>query len=378
MKKIKVAFCLRDMQIGGVESVLIRTIDELLKHKNIDISIITYVNIKEKTYLEYFNKHKNIKLYSLYPCSWLGTKLPHFFLFRFFMHFIRDVYRNFKRLFFGLRKFKDIDVFIDYHDFGFDKELKKIKNAKKIAWFHSTLNVFVKRKFINKLPVYNNVVVLTDDCKDDLQKLYPQIANKIIRIYNPIDIKSIQEKAKEKNPVRGKYFCCVSRLSGDKDIKTLLNAFDLFYNMNTKPNVKLVLIGGGDKEIEYKNYAKTLKSAKQIMFVGGQKNPFVYMRGAKANVLSSLGEGLPTVLIESAVVGTLNISSNCKYGPREILLDGRGGMLFEPGDAEQLSKCFNDVYNKKINVKNMIAQSNKSLKRFDAKEIIKQIISLIS
>ena len=377
MKKINIAFCLRDMQIGGVESVLIRTIDELLKHKNIDISIITYVNIKEKTYLEYFNKHKNIKLYSLYPCSWLATKLPHFFLFRIFVHFMRDIYRNFKRLFFGLHKFKDIDVFIDYHDFGFEKELKKIKNAKKIAWFHSTLNVFVKRKFINKLPVYNNVVVLTDDCKNDLLKLYPQIANKIIRIYNPVDIKSIQEKATEKNAVHGKYFCCVSRLSEDKDIKTLLNAFNLFYEINEKPDVKLVLIGAGDKEIEYKNYAKTLNASKQIIFIGGAKNPFGYMRGAIANILSSFGEGLPTVLIEAAVVGTLNIASNCKYGPDEILLGGRGGMLFEPGNAEQLAKCLNDVYNKKINVKKMIVQSNEALKRFDAKEIIKQIISLI-
>lgn len=31
MKKIKIAFCLRDMQVGGVESVLLRTLDELQK-----------------------------------------------------------------------------------------------------------------------------------------------------------------------------------------------------------------------------------------------------------------------------------------------------------------------------------------------------------
>ncbi len=377
MKKIKVAFCLRDMQMGGVESVLIRTLDELQKNRNLDLNIITFVNIKEKTYLEYFDKHKNIKLRSLYPCSWLSTKLPHFFVFRIVMHLIRDIYRGAKRMF-VIRKIKDIDVFIDYHDFGFAKELKKIKNAKKIAWFHSSLNVFVKRKFVNKLPVYDKVVVLTDDCKNDLQKLYSQYTNKIIRIYNPIDIKSLQNKAKEKNPVKGKYFCCVSRLSGDKDIKTLLSAFDLFYKDNNKPNIKLIIIGDGYKANEYKNYAKSLKASKQIMFVGVCKNPFVYMKNAVANILSSYGEGLPTVLIESVAVGTLNISSNCKYGPHEILLDGRGGLLFEPGNAKQLSQCMTDVYNNKVNIKEMIQNSNKALKRFDAKTIIKEIISLIS
>jgi len=70
MKKIRVAFCLRDMQIGGVESVLIRTFDELLKNKNIEISLITYANISVPIYREYLDKHPEIKVYSLYPCTW--------------------------------------------------------------------------------------------------------------------------------------------------------------------------------------------------------------------------------------------------------------------------------------------------------------------
>ena len=102
------------------------------------------------------------------------------------------------------------------------------------------------------------------------------------------------------------------------------------------------------------------------------------MKNAVANVLSSRGEGLPTVLIESAAVGTLNISSNCKCGPREILLAGRAGLLFEPGNAAQLAKCMCDVYNKKVNVKSMIKKSTDALNRFDAETIVGQIISLIS
>lgn len=377
MKKQRIAFCLRDMQMGGVESVLIRTLDELLKHKNIELNLVTYVDIKTPIYKQYFEQHKNIKIISLYPCSWLGTKLPHFFLTRIVLHFMRDIYRSFNRIF-VMAKLKNIDVFIDYHDFGFYNELRNIKNAKKIAWFHSSIDVFVKRCFINKVNIYDNVVVLTDACKNDLQKLYPQITDKIIRIYNPIDIKDIQNKSKEEKHIKDKYFCCVSRLSKDKDIKTILNAFEDFYMINNKPEIKMVFVGDGDRADEYKKYAKSLKSSKQIVFVGMQKNPFVYMKNALVNVLSSYGEGLPTVLIESAAVDTLNIASDCKYGPREILLNGDGGLLFEPGNVEQLAKGFDDVYNKKIDIKAMIKQSNRALTRFDAKEIVNQIISLIS
>jgi glycosyltransferase involved in cell wall biosynthesis len=377
MKKIHVAFCLRDMQLGGVESVLIRTLDELKKHKNINISVITYVNIHENIYKKYFEQNKNIKLYSLYPCSWLGTKLPHFFLWRIFIHLLRDIYRNVKRLFVS-RKLKNIDVFIDYHDFGFANELKHIKGAKKIAWFHSSLKVFIERGFYKNFEHYDNVVVLTDECANDLKKMYPQFVDKIVRIYNPIDIKSIKEKANGKNKIKGKYFCSVARLTPDKDIKTLLKGFDLFWQSNKKPDVKLVIVGDGNKAEEYKKYANDLKSNKQIMFVGAQKNPFAYMNGALANVLSSYAEGFGLVLVENAIVGTINISSNCKYGPREILLDGRGGLLFEPGKAEQLAKCMSDVYNGKVNIKKMVQESTKALNRFDSKTIIKEIISLIS
>lgn len=378
MKKIKVAFCLRDMQLGGVESVLIRTLDELSKNKNIDLSVITYVDIKTEIYKQCFQSHPEIKRYSLYPCAWLGTKLPHFFLTRIFVYVMRDIYRNFKRLFGVMNKFKDIDVFIDYHDFGFADELKKIKKAKKIAWFHSCGDVFIKRHFINKVKFYDNVVVLTDACMQELSNLYSQSKNKILRIYNPIDVEKIKNQANDKIDIKGKYFCCVSRLSGDKDIITLLDGFDKFWNVNKKPAVKLVVIGDGDKAEYYRNYAYSLSASKQIVFVGAKTNPYPYMKNAIAHILSSKGEGLPTVLIESMAVSTLNIASDCKYGPREILLNGKGGLLFNPGDVDQLSGCFTQVFYNEIDTKKMILESKKSLNRFDTKTVIKQIISLIS
>ena len=378
MKKTKIAFCLRDMQLGGVESVLIRTLDKLSKYKNIDISMITYVNVKEAQYVEYFRTHPNIKCYSLYPCPFLGTQLPHFFLWRLIIHFMRSIYRTFKRQF-VMRRFKDIDVFIDYHDFGFAKELKYIKTAKKIAWFHSSINVFIKRQFINKINVYDKIVVLTDEFINSFDAIYPNQKQNLIRIYNPIDIDDIKQKSNQKiKAIKGDYFCAVSRLTPDKDIKTLLSGFDLFWNKNNQPNIKLVIVGDGNKKEEYKNYAQGLKACEQIVFVGIQKNPFAYMKGAMAHILSSYGEGLPTVLIESMVVETVNVAGYCKCGPREILLDGRAGMLFEPGNSVQLAECMGDIYNNKINVKKMIDEATKSLKRFDADEIVKEIKKLIA
>jgi len=378
MKKIKVAFCLRDMQLGGVESVLIRTLDKLQEYKNIDISVINYVDITEPIYKKYFESHKNIKRYSLYPSKILGTKLPHFFLLRIFAHLLRGVYRVGKRSLYGMRKFKDVDVFIDYHDFGFHSELKNIKSAKKIAWCHSSVDTFVKRGFIKKMGVYDSVVVLTDEFINDFNKIYG-VNNKLVRIYNPIDIEDIKSRADmaEKNNLKN-YFCCVARLTPDKDIETVLRGFDLFWTSVGRPDIKMVFVGDGNMRCVYESIANSLSAKKQFVFMGALQNPFGIMRGAIANILSSRSEGLPTVLVESAVLGTVNIASKCKCGPCEILGDGKYGLLFDVGNFEQLSKCMTDVYDKKVDVDKMVKQSTKALKRFDADKIVEQIISLIS
>lgn len=378
MKKLRVAFCLRDMQMGGVESVLIRTLDKLQKYKNLELNIITYVDIKNPVYKKYFDEHPQIKIRSLYPCGWLGTKLPHFFLWRLSVHLMRDIYRNVKRMFVA-RKLKDIDVFIDYHDFGFHNELKHINGAKKIAWFHSSWNVFESRGFIKYLKYYDNFVVLTDDFKNEFIKKYPDYQNKILRIYNPIDIEQIKNKAKEKcNNIDGDYFCAVARLTPDKDIETIIRAFDLFWQKNNKPDVKMVFVGDGNRAGYYKSIANNLSAKKQFVFAGMQSNPFCIVKSAMAHILSSYGEGMGLVLIESMIVGTINISSDCKCGPREVLLNGDAGLLFEPGNIKQLAKCMDNVYNKKINIKQMVINANKSLNRFDADTIVDEIISLIS
>lgn len=140
----------------------------------------------------------------------------------------------------------------------------------------------------------------------------------------------------------------------------------------------MVFVGDGNWKKRYIMIANSLSAKNQFVFMGALSNPFGVMKGALANILSSFGEGLPTVLIESMIVGTINIASDCKCGPREILLDGRAGLLFEPGNISQLSKCMENVYNKKLDEKYMISNATKSLNSFESKTIVKEIISLIS
>jgi glycosyltransferase involved in cell wall biosynthesis len=86
-------------------------------------------------------------------------------------------------------------------------------------------------------------------------------------------------------------------------------------------NEKLVLLTKGSSAIKCKlqKLVKTLKIEDRVVFAGFKSNPYPYVKHAKLMVLSSAYEGLPTVILESLVLGTPVISTDCESGPREIL-----------------------------------------------------------
>ena len=55
-------------------------------------------------------------------------------------------------------------------------------------------------------------------------------------------------------------------------------------------------------------------------------------------VLTSKYEGLPNVILEAICLKKFVISTNCKTGPKEILDNGKGGVLFEIGNYKQLAE----------------------------------------
>lgn len=383
---MKIAFCVPDMVIGGVEAVLTRTLDSLYKtvksvpeYEDTELFVITHAKITEPLYKLWFKEHPEINLYTYYPLQnfFEGLKpYTSFFLARQLRKVIFSLYKKFKRI--VLRgKFSDIDVFVDYKNCSFFKELANY-DKRKITWIHGSVDYLLENNMVNRLPLYDTIVGLTDDFVNDVKKAFPTLSDRVIRIYNPIDAHKIASMAKEGEPYVGKYFCHVSRLENtQKDIKTLLYAFDDFYKSNGAPDVKLVIVGDGPCAGELKNLSASLQSANNVVFTGVQRNPFGYMAGAMANILSSRCEGLPTVLIESMVLNRLCVSSDCKNGPREILLDGQAGILFDTGNVTQLSNILTEVYKGKIDYIPMVKKATQSLQRFSPDAINSQIMDLL-
>ena len=107
------------------------------------------------------------------------------------------------------------------------------------------------------------------------------------------------------------------------------------------------------------------------------KNPYPLIKQSNLFILTSKFEGLPNVLLESLTLKKFVISSNCHTGPKEILLNGKGGLLFKVGNYRELSKKIRFYSMNKKDCGKMINRSYKALDRFDYSKNLRQYEDMV-
>ena len=174
----------------------------------------------------------------------------------------------------------------------------------------------------------------------DLAGLPGMARERVHMVYNPVVTEEMERKAREPvdHPWIGEtgppVILAAGRLDEQKDFPTLLAAFA---RLPTRRPARLIVLGEGRQRPHLLSLARRLGVAEHVDFPGFVDNPYAFMARASLFVLSSRHEGLPTVLIEAMACGCPVVSTDCPYGPREILEGGKHGPLVPVGDAEALA-----------------------------------------
>lgn len=364
---MKIVFCLKQMVMGGVEKVLCQYLSELVKYKGINCTVFCQYKIKEPYFIEFFKKN------NIHYIDGVFLSKNRFFL----CDWVRKIYNKLMR--YRISKIlNQYDVILDFFNFCNARELKNVKKIK-MGWYHSSSMMFKKNVNKFRLNEYDKAICLTDSCKKDFENDYPIYCEKIMRLYNPIDINFVRREAEKENKIFDAavpYFIAVQRVDEDKDVATVIRAFQLFSEKNK--DVRLYVVGNGRELSMMKALAKDNPN---IIFTGQVNNVYGGIKNAQALILSStttVGEGLGQVLLEAQTVGTLAISSDVKSGPAEILMNGEAGVLFEPHNYQQLAQIMEDVIQHKNKYQSKIDCATQNLSRFDAKLIVRDLLNQIA
>ena len=200
------------------------------------------------------------------------------------------------------------------------------------------LNLFRKKLWINSNNKLFKVTSPTLELKKDL--INYKIFKKNLIEYLPDAILNIEQFREDIKPSNNdnkikKYFLSVGRLTKQKNYFYLIDEFEKF--LKKYPEEILIILGDGELKNKIKKKIKKQGLEKNILLLGKKKNVFNYMKNAKALILPSLWEEVGFVLVEAAISNLFLISSDCKNGPKEFLCHGKGGLLFNSREIDNLS-----------------------------------------
>jgi glycosyltransferase involved in cell wall biosynthesis len=140
--------------------------------------------------------------------------------------------------------------------------------------------------------------------------------------------------ANELSGVEGPVILSVGTLKAVKNHRLLIDAFA---RLDPSLGATLCILGDGEMRSELVTLAQTLGVAGKVRLPGFRADPRPFYARASVFVLSSDHEGFGNVLVEALEAGVQVVSTDCPFGPREILADGKYGRLVPCGDASALA-----------------------------------------
>jgi len=214
----------------------------------------------------------------------------------------------------------------------------KFTYSKNMQYLNFLIKIGYSSKHVNK------IITVSKEVQNILYLDYKIDNDKLNTIYNGIEIERINKMRKfqlglhenlflNKNVIK---FINVGRLVDLKGHQYLIEAFSrLKDEINAS---KLFIIGNGPLNSELNRLIKNKSLMSDVFLLGYQNNPYKFINKSDIFVLSSKHEALPTVLLEALACGIPIISTNCKTGPKEILDNGKYGILVNVMDSKDLAE----------------------------------------
>lgn len=135
----------------------------------------------------------------------------------------------------------------------------------------------------------------------------------------------------------GNRLVAVGRLDHQKGFDVLLRAMGAI--IEAAPDVSLTIHGEGPERGALEALIQEYNLSGHVALPGSSPTPGAWLSQADLVVMPSRFEGFPNVLAEATVAGLPVVSTDCDFGPREMIVDGENGVLVPVDDAPALANA---------------------------------------
>lgn len=353
----KIIFVGEYMLCGGVEKSLISLLNSI-DHNKYDITLMLlkkegvllsqipdYVNVIE---MDLPKDEINDILYGKTNALKIAFKNKK--LFSFIKKILRGIYLNIvsksneeKRVnYYKLidHKFKEFpvqyDIAIDYMGYGLLNTFyvaKKIKANKKYTWVHfeplECMDDF--NSFEYYLKYYNKIICVSKNIRSQLNTIMPKFNDKFDVFYNIVDYTRLYKESNlisnvYDNKYTGKKILSIGRLDKQKGFDIGLSSIEMLLNSNY--DIKWYIIGEGNQRELLEKIIKEKKLEKNVILLGQQTNPYVYLKNCDYYFQPSRHEGYGIAVAEARAFCKPIVATDFA-GAKEQIKNNETGVIVE-------------------------------------------------
>lgn len=110
-------------------------------------------------------------------------------------------------------------------------------------------------------------------------------------------------------------------------------------------NIRLLLVGSGDYEDKVRLKVKELNVEDNVIFTGKQERPLDFINAGDINILTSLNETFPLVILEGALVKKAAICTN--VGDIKRIVNRATGFIVDANSVDDISMKMKEAFTKK-------------------------------
>lgn len=207
---------------------------------------------------------------------------------------------------------------------------------------------FIKRMIMRR---FDAQFAVSTGTADGINRCSGYPRDKIFVVYNPVVDEEFYRKVLQRpsHPwLLDKSVPVLVAAGAFQPMKNHIMLIRAFAEVVRKRRAKLIIFGDGPLRAQYIDLIADLSLNDFVSLPGFTDNLPSEIRNADGYVISSTVESFSIVCVEALASGTPVVSTDCPYGPRELLRGGEYGMLVKNDDIIEMADALVDLLDGKF------------------------------